>query len=279
MILNLFPGTEEGSVTFKSLYLDKDETFLLPFVNHVIDKGQIIPAKIEHIYTLGSLADKFVQKWMHHGMKVKLDVNSQECMHLYVIDRQSSIGSLIFPDADGSDAQIIQQILSESIDMNVISRVIKTRYFSTHPSLFKHSCIAILRIICLISLSMCQNNNCKFSKLSFMPLFEEFFQTFGYYNAVNLSNLSLCGLLHISDSPCENPQVSLIDWIKDNSSSNRSKNSSLNITKSIILIVIGGITKSELELLSSTEIIDQIWTTDCSMQSNDPIHEILFHPS
>lgn len=286
MILNLFPGTEQGPVTFKSLYLDRDETFLLPFVNHIIEKAQIIPAQVEHIYTLGSLADKFVQKWIHHGIEAKSDTNPQERIHLYVIDRQSSIAPLISPNVDSSDNQIIQQILSESIGMNTISKTIKTRYFSTPQPSSKHNCITILRILCLISLSMCQNNNCKFPKLSYMSLFEEFLQTFGYYNAVNLSNLSLCGLLHISDSPCQHSQVSLIDWIKNNSSSYHPKNSSLNITKSIhdgpksiILIAIGGITKSELELLLSTKIINQIWTTDCNMQQNDPIHEILFHSS
>jgi hypothetical protein len=103
----------------------------------------------------------------------------------------------------------------------------------------------------------------------------ELMQTFGFHHSINIVRLEQCGFFN-------SEQVSIVQWIGNQAHGRQSLSTdTLDLSfglpftedKKIVLVFIGGLTKSEAELLGSMSLSSDtvhIWTTT-SMEYLDEI--------
>lgn len=88
--LHVFP---EGGCSYRSLYLDKDESVLIALAKQMVHQGGVHSAA--HIASIGPLAKRFVQLWTKEAKALDKETGKGP-VHLYVVDRQCDPAPLLF---------------------------------------------------------------------------------------------------------------------------------------------------------------------------------------
>jgi hypothetical protein len=285
LFLNTFNPVDSQLVTFRSIYLDKDEAFEFQFAQDLIKKGKIKTFNVSHVSALGPLAIRFIQKWIH------LCSEEQDQHELYSQDEM--VSKMLVLDRH-TDLLPILKLHSMNIpggdytDVNFLNRL-KNIFFSMQDGSDPFITSQILRHLCIHSLTT------KIDSANLSSFYIDFMQTYGFHHGINISRLEQCGLLQKDNKS----QSSWVSWIQNQIDPSRSSSKlsetcpTLDLTlhpsesmNSIILVLIGGWTKSESDLLLESLQpfqIDKIkvWITTPTEYLDDvipdPFEDILFN--